>query len=146
MIPAFFALIVLPNWILKTTILRYWENSPLSREQNLQNTPANPYISRILLHLANQLPEFLFSILPTGSLRDGFGKLQPSTAILATDYDLMLIPDGITVGSRDEKEATNQRTSPTFITTKNEMIPTGFIWLSLDYKKLKHWKKLTIPR
>ena len=131
---------------LKTTILRYWENPPLSREQNLQNTPANPYIRRILLHLANQLPEFFFSILPTGSLREGYGKLQPSTAILATDYDLMLIPDGITVGSRDEKEATNQRTSPTFITTENKMIPTGFIWLSLDYKKLKHWKKLTIPR
>ena len=45
-----------------------------------------------------EFPDFFFTYLPTGSLREGFGKMLPSTSILATDHDIMLVPDGVTLG------------------------------------------------
>ena len=112
----------------------------------MKDTSENPYISKILLYLAISLPEFFFSILPTGSLREGYGKLQPSTSVLATDYDLMLIPDGVTAGEPSSGASGGPENPPTLLVTMNEEIPKGFIWLSLNYLDLKHWKKISIPR
>lgn len=58
----------------------------------------NRFMISILDGLYKTFPEFFFTYLPTGSLREGFGKLVPSTSILATDYDIMLVPDSVTVG------------------------------------------------
>lgn len=134
------------NLNLKTAINRYWENPPPSKEELLNNTRNNRYIRTILIHLAKKLPEFFFSFLPTGSLREGCGKLLPSTAVLATDYDLMIVPDGIVAGGRCNQSAAEQIIPPTFLTTENELIPSGFVWLSLSYLELEQWKALTIPR
>ena len=49
-----------------------------------------------------QNANFFFKILPSGSLRKGYGKPLPSTSILGTDYDLTLVPDGIKVAESIE--------------------------------------------
>ena len=131
---------------LETSIQRYSEYPPLTQEESLQDTIENPYINKVMVYLSNEIPEFFFSILPTGSLREGYGKLQPSSAILATDYDLMLIPDGVTAGTTFTEGSVDQRNPPTFITTLNKEIPKGFMWLSLNFPDLKHWKNLTLTR
>ena len=61
----------------------------------------NKYLISILNALHGVYPEFFFTYLPTGSLREGFGKLIPSRSVLATDYDIMLVPDAVTVGKVD---------------------------------------------
>ena len=53
----------------------------------------------ILETLYTSYPDFFFTYIPTGSLREGFGKTLPSTSVLATDHDIMLVPDGVTIGT-----------------------------------------------
>ena len=50
--------------------------------------------------LCKTMPQFFFSFLLTGSLREGLGKPLPSTSALASDFDIMLIPDGVRVGMK----------------------------------------------
>lgn len=102
----------------------------------------------ILVGFLNEsLPKFYFKVLPSGSVREGFGKPFPSTSILATDYDLMLVPDGIYVYD-DEKKA--NRFPAAFVAVndleQNPSTPTGFLWLRLKEKKLKEWKSLCYER
>ena len=123
---------------LETAIERYHEHPPLPRDDFLQQTTRNKFINSILAHFTTELPEYFFSILPTGSLREEVGKLLPSTAIVATDFDLMLIPDAITVGEPGGHH--------TFMVAVNDEVPEGFVWISLQYSQLVHWSKLTVPR
>lgn len=64
----------------------------------MEKVTQNRFMITILESLYKSFPEFFFTYLPTGSLREGFGKLIPSTSVLATDYDIMLVPDAVTVG------------------------------------------------
>ena len=52
----------------------------------------------IMEELHAKLPDFFFTFFPSGSLRERYAKLLPSTSILASDYDVMLVPDAISVG------------------------------------------------
>ena len=58
---------------------------------------SNQFMVSILETLYTSYPDFFFSYIPVGSLREGFGKLLPSTSVLATDHDIMLVPDGVTI-------------------------------------------------
>ena len=64
----------------------------------IQLVTHNRFIIAVLETLSIKLPEYFFTFLPTGSLREGFGKKIPSSSVLATDYDMMLIPDAVGVG------------------------------------------------
>ena len=75
----------------------------------------NRYMFSILEDLYKSYPDFFFTYLPTGSLREGFGKVIPSTSILATDYDIMLVPDAVTVGRYLTKE--------TYLALNSHLIP-----------------------
>lgn len=110
-----------------------------------------------MLHLSlgflnESLPKFYFKVLPSGSIREGLGKPFPSTSILATDYDLMLVPDGIYVyEEHDIQELKTTKQFPaSFIATNdnecNPTTPTGFLWLKLKEKQLKEWKFLCFER
>ena len=79
-------------------ILRYEEDPPPKKEVVLKEITHNPFIFTITTLFALDLPEYFLSILPTGSLREGFGKTLPSTAALASDFDVMLIPDAALAG------------------------------------------------
>ena len=52
----------------------------------------------IMEELHTKLPDFFFTFFPSGSLREGYVKMLPSTSIVASDYDIMLVPDAISVG------------------------------------------------
>ena len=54
----------------------------------------------ILEAIDQQLPGLFFHYFPTGSLAEGLGKCLPISSVLATDYDLMLVPSQITVGKQ----------------------------------------------
>jgi len=58
---------------------------------------SNQFLISILETLYLAHPDFFFTYLPTGSLREGFGKLLPSTSVLASDHDIMLVPDGVII-------------------------------------------------
>ena len=52
----------------------------------------------IMEELHTKLPDFFFTFFPSESLREGYAKMLPSTSIVASDYDIMLVPDAISVG------------------------------------------------
>ena len=52
----------------------------------------------IMEELHTKLPDFFFTFFPSGSLREGYAKMLPSTSIVASEYDIMLVPDAISVG------------------------------------------------
>jgi len=66
-------------------------------EKLLAGIKDNVFLYTIIEHLNRREPKYYFRILPSGSVREGFGHPEPSTSILATDYDLMLVPDGVFV-------------------------------------------------
>ena len=70
----------------------------------IQSVTHNRFIIAVLEILSIKLPEYFFTFLPTGSLREGFGKKIPSSSVLATDYDMMLIPDAVGVGQSFTRE------------------------------------------
>ena len=78
-------------------ITRYEEKKPIEFDDLIKTLKGNKFLDLVLHLLNGQNANFFFKILPSGSLRERYGKLLPSTSILGTDYDLMLIPDGIEV-------------------------------------------------
>ena len=79
-------------------INRYEEiDPPETKNQLFQHLATNEFLILILHILNERKSRFFFKILPSGSLREGFGKSLPSTSVLATDYDLMLVPDAVHV-------------------------------------------------
>lgn len=125
-------------------ILRYEEDPPLEREQFIQEVISNNYIKSILNTFAILLPEYFLSILPSGSLREGFGKILPSTAVLASDFDVMLVPDAAMAGEEDGLFADNEK--PLFAVVESTEISPGFVWLRLENEYLLQWEKLCIRR
>ena len=78
-------------------ICRYAEQPPIKLEDLIDKLKENKFLDLVLNLLNGQNANFFFKVLPSGSLRERYGKPLPSTSILGTDYDLMLIPDGIEV-------------------------------------------------
>ena len=78
-------------------ITRYEEKEPIEFDDLIKRLKENKFLDLVLHLLNGQNANFFFKVLPSGSLRERYGKLLPSTSILGTDYDLMLIPDGIEV-------------------------------------------------
>ena len=78
-------------------ISRYAESEPIKFDELIKRLKENKFLDLVLHVLNGQNANFFFKVLPSGSLRERYGKLLPSTSILGTDYDLMLIPDGIEV-------------------------------------------------
>ena len=78
-------------------ISRYAEQEIAGPDKLLKKLKEHKFLDLILTLLNKESANFFFKVLPSGSLREGYGKPLPSTSILGTDYDLMLIPDGIEV-------------------------------------------------
>ena len=129
---------------LEAAIQRYEEDPPMQKEEFIESVTSNAYIYGVLSSLNKALPEYFFSILPSGSLREGFGKVLPSTAVLATDYDVMLVPDAIFVGEEGTKLPGEEK--PVFAITETSEIKTGYLWLRLENEYLSQWEKLCIRR
>ena len=93
-------------------------------------------------------PKFYFRILPSGSIREKFGFPLPSTSVLASDYDLMLVPDGIYVYDTDAEIADDYPESFTIedIKKKNTEESTGYLWLQLSKNAPGVWKKLCFEK
>ena len=83
-------------------ICRYAEQPPIKLRDLIDMLKENKFLDLVLNLLNGQNANFFFKILPSGSLREGYGRPLPSTSILGTDYDLMLIPDGIEVAESIE--------------------------------------------
>ena len=125
-------------------IMRYIEEPPLDTNEFIDHVLSNEYIKSILNSFALELPEYFLSILPSGSLREGFGKILPSTSVLASDFDIMLIPDAALVGHSTKTYSGNEK--PLFATVESTEIEEGFLWLRLENEYMLQWKELCIRR
>ena len=125
-------------------IMRYTEEPPLDRERFVQHVLSDEYIKSIMNSFAVELPEFFLSILPSGSLREGFGKILPSTSVLATDFDMMLIPNAALAGDPSKVYVGNEK--PLFGTFESSEIDEGYLWLRLENEYMTQWKDLCIRR
>ena len=125
-------------------IMRYIEEPPLDAEKFTNQVTSNTYIKWIVNSFARKLPEYFLSILPTGSLREGFGKILPSTSVLASDFDIMLIPEAVLVGHSNKTYDGDE--SPLFATVESKEIEEGFLWLRLENEYISQWKDLCIRR
>ena len=125
-------------------IMRYIEEPPLDPEKFTDQVTSNTYIKWIVNSFARQLPEYFLSILPSGSLREGLGKLLPSTSVLASDFDIMLIPEAVLVGHASKTYDGDE--SPLFATVESKEIEEGFLWLRLENEYISQWKDLCIRR
>ena len=125
-------------------IMRYIEEPPLDTNEFIGHVLSNEYIKSILNSFALELPEYFLSILPAGSLREGFGRILPSTSVLASDFDIMLIPDAALVGHSAKTYVGQER--PLFATVESEEIEDGFLWLRLENEYMLQWKDLCIRR
>ena len=125
-------------------IMRYTEEPPLDSELFIHHLLDDEYIKSILNSFALELPEYFLSILPSGSLREGFGKILPSTSVLASDFDIMLIPDAALAGEAGKTYRGNEK--PLFATVESKEIEEGFLWLRLENEYMDQWEKLCIRR
>ena len=125
-------------------IMRYIEEPPLDTNEFIDHVLSNEYIKSILNSFALDLPEYFLSILPSGSLREGFGRILPSTSVLASDFDIMLIPDAALVGHSTKTYVGQER--PLFATVESMEIEDGFLWLRLENEYMLQWKDLCIRR
>ena len=125
-------------------IMRYIEEPPLEPEDFTNQVTSNTYIKCILNSFARNLPEYFLSILPSGSLREGLGRILPSTSVLASDFDIMLIPDAALVGHSNKTYVGNEK--PLFATVESSEIEDGFLWLRLGNEYMLQWKELCIRR
>ena len=125
-------------------IMRYTEESPLDKNLFIDHVLSDEYIKSILNSFALELPEYFLSILPSGSLREGFGKILPSTSVLASDFDIMLIPDAALAGDPSQVYEGNEK--PLFATVESREIEEGFLWLRLENEYMEQWKNLCIRR
>ena len=129
-------------------IQRYVEGPRIEWKDLLSSIETNKYLSFLIEYLNRREPKFYFRILPSGSIREGFGYQLPSTSVLASDYDLMLVPDGIYVYDKDtEREG---RFPATFTAIdeneQNPGRPKGFLWLQLENTTTDVWKNLSYER
>ena len=125
-------------------IMRYIEEPPLDTNEFIENVLDNEYIKGIMNSFAHELPDYFLSILPSGSLREGFGKVLPSTSVLASDYDIMLIPDAALVGHSTKIYVGHER--PLFATVETDEIDDGFLWLRLENEYMLQWKDVCMRR
>ena len=135
----------------KEVILRYNEQKIITANELHEKLKEDQFLDLILNLLNGQNSSFFFKILLSGSLREGFGKPLPSTSILGTDYDLMLIPDGVEVAESSQiNAATSGHVAPLFEAisdpNQNPETPSGYVWLKLLDPALKNWKKLCYDR
>ena len=128
-------------------IHRYVEGPRSEWEDLLKSIETNKYLSFLIEYLNRREPKFYFRILPSGSIRERFGYPLPSTSVLASDYDLMLVPDGVFVYDQfTEREGR----FPALFTAvddpnQNPERPKGFLWLKLE-NSIEVWKKLCYER
>ena len=135
----------------KEVILRYNEQKIVTADELHEKLKEDKFLDLILNLLNGQNSRFFFKILLSGSLREGFGKPLPSTSILGSDYDLMLIPDGVeVVESSQINAATSGGVAPLFEAisdpNQNPETPSGYVWLKLLDPTLKNWKNLCFDR
>ena len=132
---------------IRDAINRYVEGPKKTWPDLLQSIENNKYLSYLIEYLSQSEPKFYFRILPSGSIREGFGYPLPSTSVLASDYDLMLVPDGIFV--YDEFTEREGRFPASFTAiddpNQNPERPKGFLWLKLE-KTVNKWKYLCYER
>lgn len=105
----------------------------------------------ILNLLHGQNSNFFLKTLLSGSLLEGYGKPLPSTSILVSDYDLMLIPDGVEViESSQMNMATSGRVAPLLEAisdpNRNPETPNGYLWFKLLDPGLENWRNLCFDR
>ena len=136
---------------IKDAILRYSEQKPICANKLYEQLKEDKFLDLILNLLNGRNSSFFFKILPSGSLREGYGKPLPSTSILGSDYDLMLIPDGVEVVESSQINATTSGcVAPLFEAISdpnhNPETPSGFVWLKLLDPALKNWKNLCFDR
>ena len=153
-------------------ISRYAEKEPIEFDDLIKRLKGNQFLNLVLNLLNGQNANFFFKVLPSGSLRERYGKLLPSTSILGTDYDLMLIPDGIEVVEKDasiteiegdSKDDPGRKTqnlecsqktrgdiAPLFEAVsdpnQNPETPTGYVWLKLLNTSMEGWNRLCFDR
>ncbi|XP_066924215.1 uncharacterized protein [Clytia hemisphaerica] len=126
-------------------IHRYEEEFLLPVQSYLRMLKGNQFMVSILETLYMEFPDFFFTYLPTGSLREGFGKMLPSTSILATDHDIMLVPDGVTLGIPGVDD--NGGSLNVFsILESPEAHVAGYLWLKLEDKYLTQWDQFCMRR
>ncbi|XP_066910710.1 uncharacterized protein [Clytia hemisphaerica] len=111
----------------------------------IEKVKENRFMVSILETLYFEFPDFFFTYLPTGSLREGFGKMLPSTSILATDHDVMLVPDGVTVGIGGENHNGDKANVFTILESPDDH-QAGFLWLKLEDDYLTHWHPYCMKR
>ena len=135
----------------KEVVSRYNEQKLITANELHEKLKENEYLNLILNILNGQNSRFFFKILLSGSLPEGYGKPLPSTPVLGSDYDLMLIPDGVEVieGSQMNMD-TSGRVAPLFeaISDPNQNPETlnGYVWLKLLDPGLENWKNLRFDR
>ena len=132
---------------IREAIHRYVEGPKRTWADLLDSIEKNKYLSFLIEYLSQNEPKFYFRILPSGSIREGFGYPLPSTSVLASDYDLMLVPDGIFV--YDEFTEREGRFPASFTAVddpnQNPERPKGFLWLKLE-NTIEIWKDLCYER
>ena len=128
-------------------IKRYVEGPQKDWDDLVGDIKEDVYLNFLIEYLNRREPKFYFRILPSGSIREGFGYPVTSTSVLASDYDLMLVPDGIFVYDEFTQREDGFPASFTAIDDPKKLpeIPKGFLWLKLE-KTIEVWKKLCYER
>ena len=111
----------------------------------------NEYLNLILNLLHGQNSNFFSKTLLSGSLLEGYVKPLSSTSILVSDYDLMLIPDGVEViESSQMNMATSGRVAPLLEAisdpNRNPETPNAYVWFKLLDPGLESWRNLCFDR
>jgi len=132
---------------LSTAIGRYIEQPRRDWATLLNDIQKNEYLTLLIEYLNSMKPKFFFRVLPTGSVRESFGHPEPSTSILASDYDLMLVPDGIFVYDEYTKREDGFPASFTAIDDPNQNPerPDGYLWLRYE-QDMDVWRDLCFQR
>ena len=135
---------------LSEAIHRYDERPHVAWNELLEKLKTDPYLRGLIEYLNMSLPKFYFRILPSGSIRERFGYPLPSTSILASDYDLMFVPDAVYVYD-DEMTNREDRFPASFIAVddpnQNPERKTGHLWLKLAKENsIETWKDISYER
>ena len=135
----------------KEVISRYNEQKLMTTNELHEKLKEDKFLTLILNLFNGQNSMFFFKVLLSGSLQEWYARPLPSTSILGSDYDLMLIPDGVeVVESSQINTATSDRVAPLFEAisdpNQNPETPNGYVWLKLLDPGLKNWKNLCFDR
>ncbi|XP_066927562.1 uncharacterized protein [Clytia hemisphaerica] len=123
-------------------IHRYNEpgNRPPMFHDLIDHIANDELISLMLEEINAANPQLFLKVLPTGSLREQSGKILPSTSVLASDHDLMLIPGDVDVG----QPGCGQRNAFELVPLKDE---PGYVWLRLNRNDLTDvWTNLCFQK